>query len=119
MDTVYSEVFVEVYDDLGIRVGVEAVAPAFKLGTQPREVVNLAVEDHPDALVFVMDGLVTASQVDDAQPSHAETDAVLRVNAFVVRTAVYDGLAHTMDSLRVSDEARLGTYNACDSAHRF
>src|SRR5262249_14084206 len=118
MDTVCSEVLVEVNDDLGIRVGVEAVPPALEFRTKPREVVNLTVEDHPDAFVFVMHGLVTASQIDDTQPSHSETDAILRVNAFVVRTAVNDRLAHPMDDLRLNHGAGVRTDNTRNPAHR-
>jgi hypothetical protein len=43
-----------------------------------------------------VNGLPSASEIDDAQTAHAEADTWLHVNAFVIRAAVPDDFAHAM-----------------------
>jgi hypothetical protein len=84
-------------DDFCIAMGVEVVATSFEFGSQLGKVINLAIEDRPYRLVFVVNGLLTAGYVDDAEPAHAQADRSTNVKTLVVRSAVNDGLAHGMD----------------------
>src|ERR1035438_1598715 len=73
------------------------MAATFQIWSQFLKVVNLAVEDNPDRFVFVKYRLMAAGQIDNAQPPHAQAHASLHENAFVIRTAMYDGLAHLVN----------------------
>jgi hypothetical protein len=76
-DAMRAELFVEVQGDLAIRARAEAVTALFQLTTLALDVIKLAVHDAADALILVRDGLVAGRQVDDAQPSMAEPDALV------------------------------------------
>ena len=94
LDAVGAHVFVEMNDDFGVAVGLEAMALFFELGAEFEEVVNLAVENGPCAAVFVENRLMASGEVDDAESAHAETGAVGDVESLVVGAAVDDLLAH-------------------------
>ena len=53
--------------------GAEAMAVRDQLGTNRGKVVDLAVEDGPHRAVFVRQRLIAGREIDDAQPSVAET----------------------------------------------
>src|SRR5439155_18392030 len=101
----------------------EAVARRLQLAPQFGEVVNLAVEDDPDRAVFVVNRLMSARQIDNAQAPHPERDAGLDEHTFVVRSAMTDDVAHAMDQIaaRVREEwirRRFRFDKACDAAHK-
>jgi len=75
-DAVVAPLLVGVDDRLGVGRGGEPVAVGLELLAQLPEVVDLAVEDDPDAPVLVGDRLIAAGEVDDGEPSHAETGAI-------------------------------------------
>src|SRR5579859_1444527 len=85
-------------DDFGIGMGIEAVAAFLQFGTQFGKIVDFAVENNPDGFVLVEDRLMAASQIDDAEPTHSQSDAVFYKDSFVVRTAMHDGLTHSVNS---------------------
>src|ERR1700722_4198761 len=58
--------FVKMNDDFGIGMRGEEMTACLEFGSQIQKVINLAVENNPDALVFVEYRLVPACQVDDA-----------------------------------------------------
>ena len=66
-------------DGFGVARCPEGVAALFELAPQLAVVVDLAVEHHPDGAVFVANRLLAGLEVDDAQPAHAEPDAVAEV----------------------------------------
>src|SRR5256885_1073681 len=47
----------------------------FQLAAQFRKVVDLAVVNDPDAAVFIVNGLLAARDVNDAETSHPQADA--------------------------------------------
>ena len=61
-------------------------------------VINLAVRHKPQRTVRVRERLMTASEVDDREPAHADRTWAISINAIVVRSAVNDGLAHSAKS---------------------
>src|SRR5690349_16001762 len=77
--------FVEVDEDFGIGLCAEYVAAPFEIGTQLGGVVDLAVVDDPDRLIFIGDGLIPTSHIDDPQSAAAEIDAGLRAKTFGIR----------------------------------
>ncbi len=96
-----AHLFIEVNDDLSITMGVKLMAAGFEFAAQLREVVYLAIEDDPNALVFVVNGLVAAREIDNAEPPHAQAHRPASVNSLVVRPAMDDRLAHAVDLLRL------------------
>src|SRR4026207_2227921 len=55
----FTPLFVCVDDGFGVARGVEAVSAALEFAAESRVVVDLAVENHPDCPVFVVDRLVS------------------------------------------------------------
>src|ERR1022692_3331532 len=104
-------------DRLCVRVRVEPVSPALQLLPQIREVINFPVEDDPNRLVLVVDRLVAASDVDDAQAAHSQAHAAFGIDPLVVRTAMDERLAHLMDQWRSDSAPFFPSYYACDSTH--
>src|ERR1035438_1727934 len=94
-------------DDFGIGVSGEDMTASLQLGTQLGKIINLAVEDNPNRLVFIEDRLVPTLQVDDAEPTHAQTNASLYKDPLVVGPAVHDGLPHPGIAGRVPAPAGL------------
>ena len=60
-------------------------------------VIDLAIENHPDGAIFIRDWLVASGKVDDAKAPHAEPHRALHKEAFVIRTAVPNLVAHRLD----------------------
>ncbi len=99
-------VFVEVDQDFRVALGAEAMAAGFQSLPQGAEIIDLAVEDHPQRAVFVGKRLPAAGQVDDRQPPMAQGHAgparsagprrgLGRVRALVVRAAGPQGGRHS------------------------
>jgi hypothetical protein len=61
-----------VHDDFGVAAGVEDVAERLQFGDQFLIVVDFAVEDDANALVFVVQRLLAGGQVDDREAAMAE-----------------------------------------------
>jgi hypothetical protein len=54
-----------------------------------------------DRFVFVRNWLVAAGQVNDAEPAHSQADVLLYQNAFFIRAAMDDRIAHPAHDLFV------------------
>src|SRR5215469_1838112 len=92
-------------DHFGIAVCGETVATFLEFCSQFTEVVNFSVENNPDRFVFVVNRLVSAGQVDDAQSPHSQGDVISNEYALVVRPSVENRLAHPMSSCVVGSNA--------------
>jgi len=68
LDEAVTILFVQVNDDLGVRVGPKAMPLALQHLPQLQIVVDLAIEDNSHTAIFIEDGLPAALQIDDAQP---------------------------------------------------
>jgi hypothetical protein len=90
----------------------------FELGAQLAVVVDFSVEDDPDGAALVVDWLASAGEVDDAQTPHAEADARLHVDPFIVWTAVPDHLAHPVHEIELVLLARRLAVRAADRSVR-
>ena len=103
-------------NDFRISVGIELVSSCLQVSAQFGEVINFPVENDPDALVFIVNGLATAGKINNAQSAHAQADLALHVRAFVVGTAVNDSSAHAADIGRIHRLAR-GPHHARYATH--
>jgi hypothetical protein len=59
-------------------------------------VEDLTVKGDPHTPVFVAQGLVTAAEIDDAQPGMGQPDTGVGVNAPLIRTAMPDHGNHSL-----------------------
>jgi len=105
-DAIDAVVFVEVDDGFGVGIGAECVATLFESGLDFAVVVDFAVEGDPDGFVFVGEGLVAATEIDDGESSLAEDgtggalgkirDAGI-VETAIIRTAMDEDVGHPAD----------------------
>src|SRR6266403_5699244 len=75
------------------------MAARFKVRAQLAIVIDLAVKNHGDAVIFVESWLLASEQIDDCQTAHAQRDAVVEQIAFRVRTAMMHAIAHRAQKL--------------------
>ena len=87
---------VEMDERFGITVRFQAVPAFFQACAQLQVIINRAVEDDVDRLVFVRNWLVAAGQVNDAEPPNRQTNAWLSEVAFIIRPAVPQRLRHLL-----------------------
>ena len=80
-------------DRFGVAVAPEGVARRLKLAAQLEMVVDLAVEDDRIASVGRLHRLMAASDVDDAEPSHAEAEIAIDHLPAVVGPTMHDLVA--------------------------
>ena len=104
-------------DDLGVALGVEAVAGGLQFGNQFLVVVDLAVEDHDHRAVLVEQRLLAGGDVDDAQPPVAEAQPGLDVQAAFVGAAVGLRVVHALEHGVPHRALAAGVELAGDAAH--
>jgi len=83
-----------VNDYLSIAMGVEVVPATFQFSAQFEIVIDFSIEDRPHRVVFIVDGLLATSNVNDAQSAHAQTNRAPNIQTFVIGAAVHNRLAH-------------------------
>jgi len=79
---------VQVQQNLRIRCRVKAMALLDQSLFQLRVVEDLPVPDDPERLVFIVDRLTPARQVDDAQPHMPQTNPVVEVDPRLIRPPI-------------------------------
>ena len=86
-----------------LRVGArsEPVTLGGELLPQLTVVVDLAVQDDDDGLVLIEDRLIARLEVDDREPLHPESHALLDEGSARIGAAMLDHLAHTRQQLRI------------------
>src|SRR5580704_6683845 len=75
LQKVLAPLFPSMNKDFGIRFRVEPMASEGKAFAELLVIVELAVEDHDHIAGFVPDRLLTASEIDDAQAAHSESES--------------------------------------------
>src|SRR5882724_5226800 len=115
--TIGSIFFVKVNDDLGVSIGVKAMAAGLEARSQFGKVVDLSIKNDPDRAIFIVDWLLAGRKIDDAQPTHAQAGAAMDIDPFVIRSTMHDRLAHAVDIRRIDCVVLLNTDNACYPTH--
>jgi hypothetical protein len=82
------------HHDFGIADGTELVPEASQFGCQLFEVIDLAIVDHCDAVIFVEQRLMSTREIDDRQASMAKPDAFPNVVAIAIRAAMAEAIGH-------------------------
>ncbi len=116
LEALHALLFVQVNQRLGIAGGAELMPARHEIGAQFLVAVNLAVEDDPHRTVLIGDRLMAGGEIDDAEAAHADPAPAIHVNAFVVRTAMANLVAHRLYQRRLS--GLIETHKTGDSAHR-
>src|SRR5690348_12451005 len=95
----------------------KGVATLHQEAAQFRVVINFSVQQDPDRSVLVGKRLMAAGYVNDAQPAVSQTDIGGHIHPGVVRTAVSQGVVHTLDQF-AGDWFRAASINdAANAAH--
>src|SRR5712691_7711301 len=71
LDTLITVLFVGVNDSLGVTIRAEVMATLLELFLQFTVVIDFPIQDDENALIFVKNGLVAASQVNDREAAHS------------------------------------------------
>jgi hypothetical protein len=103
-------------DGFGVAVGVEGVTQFFELFPQLEIVVDLAVEDYPGTAISIVNGLLTAFEVDNCEATHRQTHRAVDVEAILVRPAVTNGVIHPRQQFLVNWFSVVSN-DAYDSTH--
>ena len=90
--------FVEMDRDLDVALGPESMSPGFQSGPQLTVVVDLTVQHDRNVRIFVVDGLVSVRDTDDAETPHAEPDTGLQEEAAIIGATVHHGIGHGPES---------------------
>lgn len=104
-------------DDFSIATSVEGVTEGQEFRDQFLIVVDFAVEDDTDTLIFVIQWLLSGGEVNDGKAAVAETDAGLDMQATFVGAAVELRLVHTMENRTINVAFASGIEYSGDAAH--
>src|ERR1019366_3665134 len=80
-------------------------------------VIDFAVEHNPERAVFVRNRLMSAGNVDNAEPPHADSDCPVRIKTVVVGPAMGDYAAHFAQSSGVRPRVSSEFKNPSDAAY--
>src|SRR5690606_37943477 len=117
LDEAVTVTVIQVDDDFGIGLRVEAVPLRDQRSAQFHVVEDRAIEHGPDVAAFVVDGLVAADQIDDREPRRGESDAGIDIKSVSVRPAVMQGVNHPFQFVaRLADPATCAA-ESCYSSH--
>ena len=94
MQAVRAFFFIKMNQSFGVAVSAELMSLGDQILAQFLVVVDLAIEDHPDAAILVRDRLMTGAEIDDAEPAHPDAAGTVGVDTFIVGPAVADEVAH-------------------------
>src|SRR6516162_3908473 len=85
-----SPLLVPMDNHLGVRVCSKCMTTSQQIGANFLEIVNLAIENHPDLLLKVRHRLMTSGQINDRKTPEAESERTVKIVPLVIRAAVYD-----------------------------
>src|ERR1019366_3122074 len=94
LDAIPAIFLVQMDNGLGITSRAIAMTTGLEIFPQIFVVINLTIEDDPNAPVFIAQWLMTGFDVDDAQAAHCQPDVLLDKKAVIIRTPVNDLLVH-------------------------
>src|SRR5437667_4320431 len=82
------------HEHFRVTVCPEAVARGLEFPSQTVVVVYFPVEYDSNRSIFVANGLLTSTDIDDAESANAESQAICYVITVRVRAAMHYGIAH-------------------------
>src|SRR5215467_11666903 len=118
-DIIFTKVFIQVGDALGIRMGGKDMPPFRELLTELPIIVDFSIEDDDHGTIFIVDRLTPAVDINDCQTSHTQSDLTIEVKSLVIRPSSGDQRTHPPDQ-RLINLSRLfmnDSYNATHKLH--
>ena len=109
--------FVKMEDGFGVAVRAVAMAAGLEFLPKIAMVVDFAVVDDAQGFVFVRDGLMAGSEVNDAQAAHGQTNVALQEKALVVGAAMDDLTVHGCEGLAAHCPGPVLEEHTADSTH--
>ena len=114
---VVSIFFVEMNDCLGVALAAVMMAFPFQLGAQLLVIVDFSVVHDPNAAVFIADGLLAGSDINDAQAAHGQTDVFFHEESVVIGPAMNHLLVHRRQKSAIHPTGSIDMQNAANSTH--
>jgi hypothetical protein len=105
-------------DDFGIALSPKHMPEAFEFALELREIVNFAVENHPDGFFAIGHGLMPERKVDDRKPAETEAERPGNEIAFVIRPAMDDASRHPFKILAKDRSLRAKVKLSANAAHK-
>src|SRR5262249_31796427 len=96
---------------------VETCSLLLELGAQFNMVENLAVEHHPHRPILVVNGLIAAADIDDAEAGMRQTAMRVVIEAVTIRPAMLQRVNHELERAALRRCSITQVQNAGDAAH--
>src|SRR5262249_46801811 len=96
-DIIFTKVFIQVDNTLGIRVGGQDMPSFHELLTEFPIIVDLAIEDDSHRTILVVDRLTPGVDINDRQTSHTQPDLTIEVKSLVIRSTSANEGTHASD----------------------
>ncbi len=116
-DTVIPVLLISMNDRLCVTISAKRMPPLLKFSPQLAVVIDFAVKDNQDALIFVKNRLVAASQVYNRETAHTQSNPVTYPDSLIVWSTVAHNLAHPIYELLCVVTAALYIDESSYSAH--
>ena len=117
LEYVQPYLFVQMDNHLCVCARLEDMPALLETCAQFLEVVDFAVQNQPNCPIFVGDGLMSARNVQNAEPSHADAGAATRVMANIIGPAMFDHATHAVQERSQQSVGVIKFPYAVDSAH--
>ena len=107
LDHITAIFFVKMRQDFRVRFAAKGVAASFQIRSQFAVVIDLAVENYRDAVIFIECRLLARQQIDDRQTPHSQRDAIIDQITFRIGPAMgeaTDARCSRIDSCFWNDE---------------
>jgi hypothetical protein len=94
LKAVESVFLVGMNDDFRIGICAKNVSERFQGSPKFWKVIDFSVKNNPDAFIFVTKGLFAGYKVNDCQPSVPESDILVNIKAFTIRSPMGKDSVH-------------------------
>ena len=117
LDTIITKLFIRMNNGLGIAIGVEVMPALLKFFAKFKVVIDFSIEDDENALIFVKNGLMATSQVNNREATHTQGNSIAYPGSLVVWSAVANDLAHAIYELFCVATAAFYVNKSSNSTH--
>src|SRR5271156_5581069 len=105
-------------DDFRIALGAEDMPKSFKFALELREIIDFAVENHPNGFFAIGHRLMPERQINDGKPAETEAERPGDEIAFVIRPAMDDASRHALEILANDRRLALEVELSANGAHK-
>src|SRR5437667_9916358 len=105
--------------DFRIGVSVKNMSLSLEFPAQLKEIIDLAIEHHPYSSIFVMNGLLTTGNVNNAEPTHAQPYCPIDVDPLIIGPAVDNRSTHLLHLGGIYLVFTITCNDSCNTTHIF